>query len=108
MPKTVKLPPMSEKAFTTTVINLATMLGWRHYHTHDSRRSDPGWPDLVLARKIPAAKLILADLVFAELKTETGKVTPAQADWLEMLRLAGQRVYIWRPSDLERIAEILR
>ena len=30
------------------VIQLARALGWDYYHTHDSRRSPGGFPDLVL------------------------------------------------------------
>jgi hypothetical protein len=34
----------SEKGFLQAVIDLATLLGWRVYHTHDSRHSQEGWP----------------------------------------------------------------
>lgn len=39
---------MSESVFQSKVINMAKSLGWEHYHTHDSRRSVAGFPDLVL------------------------------------------------------------
>lgn len=34
-----------EKDFQQRVINLAESLGYLVYHTHDSRRSQPGFPD---------------------------------------------------------------
>jgi hypothetical protein len=35
-----------------------------------------------------------------ELKTEHGKVTPAQENWGDWLRLAGVDWGVWRPADL--------
>lgn len=63
-------------------------LGWRAYHTHDSRHSAAGFPDLVLVRE---------RIVYAELKTTKGKLSPSQAAWMEALRAAGGEVYLWRP-----------
>jgi hypothetical protein len=61
------------------------------YHTHDSRRSPSGFPDLV----------IVGDRVlYRELKTAKGKVSDAQAAWLHALVLAGQDACVWRPADL--------
>lgn len=86
----------SEAAFQQQVLNLATLYDWASYHTHDSRRSQPGFPDLVLVRD--------GDLIFAELKTETGRVRPDQARWLAMLEnVQGVDVYLWRPSDFDAI-----
>jgi hypothetical protein len=43
-------------------------------------------------------------LVLAELKSEAGKVTEHQARWLALLHACpGVEVFLWRPSDLERI-----
>jgi hypothetical protein len=92
------LPPLSEKAFLVQVTALAKLLGWLLYHTHDSRRSEPGFPDLVLLRE---------RVVWAELKTDAGRLTPAQAAWVEALRRAGQEVYLWRPGDWGQIQAVL-
>lgn len=90
----------SEDAFQRQVLGLARYYGWRPYHTHDSRRSHPGFPDLVLVKP--------PRLVFAELKAERGRLRPEQAEWLEDLRaVAAVEVYLWRPSDLQAIAGIL-
>ena len=88
----------SEKEFDASVRQLAQMLGWRRYHTYDSRRSEPGFPDLVLVRD---------RIIFAELKSEKGKVTARQEAWIAALRTAGAEVYVWRPSDMDAIAEVL-
>ncbi|VTT96529.1 vrr-nuc domain-containing protein : VRR-NUC domain-containing protein OS=Cellvibrio gilvus (strain ATCC 13127 / NRRL B-14078) GN=Celgi_1314 PE=4 SV=1: VRR_NUC [Gemmataceae bacterium] len=92
---------MSEKEWMAQVLQLADLLGWLCYHTHDSRRSREGFPDLVLAK---AGRRT----IFAELKTETGATTPAQDRWIATLRAAGDRVFVWRPADLLEVAQTLR
>lgn len=86
----------SEVAFQQQVLNLATLYDWSSYHTHDSRRSQPGFPDLVLVRD--------GDLIFAELKSEKGRIRPEQAKWLRMLeQVQGVETYLWRPDDFDEI-----
>lgn len=72
---------------------------WGTYHTRHSKGSDPGFPDLVLWRE---------RIVYAELKTEAGRVTRTQWAVIDGLRAAGAEVHIWRPSDRDDIARILR
>ena len=62
------------------------------YHTHDSRRSPRGFPDLVAVGP--------QGVLFRELKTAKGKVSPAQEAWLEAMLAGGVDAGIWRPSDL--------
>ena len=90
---------MPEKELQAHVIDLAEALGWRWYHVHDSRRSPSGFPDLCMCRS--------ARLIFAELKAEWGRTRPDQVHWLNALREAGAETYIWRPSDIPTIQEIL-
>jgi len=87
---------------------LARRHGWLVYHTHDSRRSEPGFPDLVLVK--PASAQAAGRLIFAEVKTAQGKLTVEQMQWLEVLRhsAAGVEVYCWRPQDLEAICATLQ
>ena len=85
---------MSEKSLQDSVMDLARALGWRAYHTHDSRRSPAGFPDLVLVHPRQGR------LLFRELKTMRGRVTPDQEAWLADLIAAGQDAAVWRPSDL--------
>lgn len=91
---------VSEKDFMANVIGAARLRGWAAYHAFDSRRSDPGWPDLAMARG--------ERLIFAELKTMRGRVTAAQTEWLEALRATGAETYVWRPDQWAQIDEVLR
>lgn len=92
---------------------LATMLGWLHVHhrpaqttrgwrTPVSGELGKGWPDLVLVRERDRR------LIFAELKSDTGRVTPDEERVLGILRRVGLEVHVWRPRDLDAIAEVLR
>ncbi len=82
---------MREQEFQVFVVTLAKQLGWYVYHTHDSRGSEAGFPDLTLVRG--------TQLVFAELKRESGRVTPAQRRVHVLFEGAGHLVCVWRPSD---------
>ena len=84
---------MREDALQALVTAAANHHGWRSYHTHDSRRSQPGFPDLLLIH--PTRQLIL----YRELKTQTGRVRPEQTAFLADLTAAGADVAIWRPLD---------
>lgn len=90
---------ISEKAFQQTVMDLAHYEGWLVYHTHDSRRSAAGFPDLVLVRH--------GKVIYAELKTMRGKLSPAQAIWRDALQAGDNHWYLWRPCDWGQIRAIL-
>ncbi len=90
---------VTEKSFMMTVIAYAKLHKWRVYHTHDSRRSEPGVPDLMMVRE--------GVLVFAELKTDVGKVSSAQQEWLADLGETPNDVFVWRPSDWKIIEKVL-
>jgi len=80
---------------------LARRSGWLCYHTHDSRRSEAGFPDLVLTNG--------QRVLFLECKTSTGKLTEAQARWLALLgRVPGVEARVIRPQDLAAIEGWLR
>ena len=96
------LRQVSEAAFLAQVRGLADVLGYISYHTHDSRRSDPGFPDLVLVH--PRTRRI----IYAELKTVRGKLRPAQQTWIDALTTVGQEVYVWRPTDWHDIETTLK
>lgn len=100
----------AEKAFQAEVVKFAKAHRWRVYHTHDSRKSAAGYPDLCMVRQ--------GRIVYAELKTATGTTTAAQYLWLEDLRAVEDeaalargvpiiRVFLWRPSDWPQIQEVL-
>ena len=97
----------TETDFETWLVDLAKLLGWMAYHTRDSRRSNEGFPDWVLAKP--------GRVIFAELKSEEGKLTVEQGQWLALLETSTERyfsgspveAYVWRPSDRDRIMEVL-
>lgn len=87
-----QLPALTERQWQDRVVDLARWHGWRTYHTHDSRRSAAGFPDLVLVRG--------GRLLFVELKSSSGRVTPAQRVWLaDLSACPGVEVHLWRPAD---------
>lgn len=90
---------MLEKNFQSIVVYEAKKRGWLIYHTYDSRRSQPGFPDLVLVRD---------KVLYRELKTEEGRLTPAQKMWGERLTAAGVDWCVWRPSMLKEIYRQLK
>jgi hypothetical protein len=81
---------MSEAALQSAVLELAAWYGIACYHTHDSRRSQPGYPDLTIAG---------SRVIWRELKSGRGRLSPAQVEWGERLQLAGCDWAVWRPAD---------
>lgn len=84
---------MSEKQLQDLVVALARQLGWLVYHTYDSRRSEPGYPDLHLVHSSSRRSL------FRELKSESGIVSTPQRNWIAALQSCGCDVGVWRPAD---------
>ena len=64
--------PLTEKAFLGMVLKLARLHRWLCYHTHDSRRSAAGFPDLILLH--PEMGVMLA----VEVKLDGGRLRPEQ------------------------------
>jgi hypothetical protein len=92
---------VTEAELDAAVRRLCEIYSWKRYHTYRSQRSPAGFPDLVLV-KAPR-------IVYAELKSEVGKLTVEQEEWLAALRSVPRaEVFIWRPRDLESIALVLR
>jgi hypothetical protein len=93
---------MSEADLQSAVIDLAHILGWRiaHFRSVPVRHGDRtvyetpvqadggGFPDLVLCRD---------RVLFVELKSDTGRLSVAQQDWLFALGAAGAERYVWFP-----------
>lgn len=90
----------TEREFQEQVVQLARLLGWAVYHPWLSVKSTQGWPDLAMAKR--------GRLVLAELKSEKGQLSDAQAGWLDLLRtVSGIEVFCWRPSDWDTIERVL-
>jgi len=95
-----KTPTMTETQFLKSVVSVAEDGGWLVYHTYDSRRSQAGFPDLVMTRA--------GRTIFAELKSQKGRIKAAQQNWLDELRKTkGLEVFLWRPSDMDEVVKNL-
>ena len=83
---------MSEKKLQDLVVALAQACGWRHvFHVHDSRRGlGKGFPDLCMVRG--------DRVVFMELKTMKGRLSPDQVSWRDELYHGPTEWYLVRPD----------
>ena len=129
---------LTEEEFQRMVIEVAYAYKWMVAHFRKARTlkgwvtpvqaDGKGWPDLVLVRP--------PRIIFSELKSEKGKLTPEQQNWMTLLKecqrvitleplelengravmkqvrkartLVIPEIYLWKPSDWEEIAECLR
>jgi VRR-NUC domain len=89
---------VKECDFQQQVIEAAHLLGWKAYHTYDSRKcTSNGYADLTLVH--PSGH----GFIMAELKKERGVVSPEQAVWLAALQANQVECYVWRPSQIDEI-----
>jgi hypothetical protein len=96
---------LTEAEFQSKVIARARARGWLAHHCRPCQRGDGSWrttiegnagfPDLVLARP--------GQVLFRELKTPEGRLTPAQAHWLSVLPDSG----LWRPGDWPEVEAVI-
>lgn len=93
------LEDLSEKEWVAQGVQLARAMNWKRYHTFRSDRSEPGWPDDALVRE---------RLILIEWKTEKGKLSDAQKEWIRALLKAQVEVYVCRPRHLEDLAVVLQ
>lgn len=101
---------ISEAAFQQQVTHLAKLRGWLVAHFRVAQNSKGRWrtpvagdgagfPDLVLVRD---------RVIFAELKSEKGRTSAAQDEWMSSLLKAGAEAYLWRPRNFPEIEVILK
>lgn len=90
----------TEAQLQENVRKLADSCGWRYYHPWVSLHSSDGWPDVSLLR----GKVFMV----LELKSESGKVTDAQREWLAAFNEAHIEAWVVRPSDWDWLIEKLR
>ena len=103
-----------ERAFREQVDELAEILGYQWMHVDPLRASGglwktpthgplgKGWPDSIYIHRRTGRT------IFVEFKRELGKTSPDQQYVGVFLRGAGLEYHVWRPSDFEHIAEVLR
>lgn len=83
---------MTERQLEDHVAARAKVYWLLYYHTYRSERSPSGFPDDVIVGP--------GGVIYRENKTEEGRVSKAQQEWLDRLIQAGQDAAVWRPSDL--------
>lgn len=104
-----------ERDFQRQIIDAAQLHGWRVAHFRPAQNQKGAWrtpvsadgagfPDLVMVHK-------QRGVIFAEIKSRTGRLTADQAAWMDYLT-AGTRhehvgVHVWRPADWDRIVNLL-
>lgn len=92
----------TEHAFDLTVCEYADFRGWKlTYHTHDSRKSEAGFPDRVFLHEA------WGRIIFLELKDMIRLMTPDQVHWMTGLVRARQECAVIRPCDWEEIERFL-
>lgn len=89
---------ISENAFQSTVLDYAILKRWQVAHFRPAKNErgvwatqmsgHPGFPDLTFARD--------GIVFFAELKSHTGRASPAQTQWLAAL---GKYGFLWTPQN---------
>jgi hypothetical protein len=103
--ETQTTPVMTEADFQRRILDLARLTGWHCVHYRPAWQAgkwrtpmtgDKGAPDLLLARR--------GVVVFAELKTGRGRLTPEQRAWLDALGPYGR---VWRPRDWDDVVAAL-
>ena len=95
------LAEVLESELQTSILDAARKLGWKHYHTHNSRRSPSGFPDLVLVKP--------PRVIFAELKREREDPDDEQLVWYGLLiQCPGVESYVWRPRDIDDVLQVLQ
>jgi hypothetical protein len=100
---------ISEAQFQRQVVDIATWHNWLVDHTPPMRSAKGavftggliGKTDLVLF------SLKGKGIIYAELKSETGRVSPSQALFKNVILKNGGEYYLWKPSDLPAIVERL-
>ena len=102
----------SETEFANQIIATAIPLGWLV-------KRDPPWRPTAAAAGYPDLTMVNGQrrrIIFAELKTQKGRISSAQHDWIDALDDAcyesverhNVSVVVWRPSDWDEIGAVLR
>lgn len=84
---------MDEKTLQKAVQDLCDEYGLLWHHCRDSRYcgGDSGLPDLIIVGR---------SVLWAELKSSTGRLKPEQRRWKYALEDAGQEYRLWTPRHL--------
>ena len=98
--KAAQQAPITEKAFQQDILDSARKLGWLCFHTFDSRRSEPGFPDIIAIRG--------ATMLCLEVKDEDGEPSSAQEEWLARFQQVKYvEASLVRPEHRDQVNDVL-
>lgn len=108
--KEKELPPITEKDFSKQVEALLGIFAWRWCHFRPAR-TEHGWRTAITGDRgfVDYVAVKEGRVIFIELKSEKGRVSTEQQEWLDNLgRCPEVECYLFRPSDFAKIAERLQ
>ena len=97
----MRVKGMTETQLQDGLIDAARRLGFLVYHSADARRSEPGFPDLVI---VGHGRILVCECktqkgrVRGPAVTRRGRVLPGQRDWLTAFDKAGVYADVVRPE----------
>lgn len=104
-------PAITETAWMDWIAEIAHTWGWTLAHFRPARTihgwrtavgyDGKGFPDLVLIHPIRRR------VIFAEVKTDRGRLDDDQATWRNKLVSAGADWHLWQPKDRPAVVELL-
>lgn len=92
---------MSEKDLERAIAEMARFLGFMVFHARPAQ-TNKGWrtPVAYDGKGFPDLTLVGNErVIFLEIKTEIGKVSPDQSRWSEQIIQSGAEYFLLRPSD---------
>jgi hypothetical protein len=87
----------SELDYTQQIMEIAQRIGFLAFHDQDSRRNNPGFPDIVL--------IGFGRAIILELKIPTGRLSTEQNAWIRAMAAAGLDVRVLRvtPTSIDAL-----
>ena len=98
-----------EKFFLIKTVALFERNGWKchHHDTLDIRKAwliGPGFPDLVMVKKVRRKGKTLTKIIWVELKTERGYPSKQQREWLDLLPKSN--TFLFRPHNWRAMKQL--
>ena len=83
--------------------------GWHWDHARPMQDKDGNWRTPLSGKKgAPDYRAVRgAEMIHFEAKSQKAVVSPEQQEWIDKMLAAGQRVYVWRPSDFDEVKAVL-
>ena len=83
---------VTHKQMDSMVRKICQLRGFLCYHTHDSRKSDKGFPDWCI--------LMDDEVLYVELKTGKDGLRAEQFNWVARLRQMGEKAFVVRDEHI--------